>query len=576
MSSLPRPFLSILAILLLTATGVMGLAFYSSGQVETGLKSLAAHTQCKGLFTVRNLVHDRGVFSSWGTADLDIKPSCGKGTQPPEAALLSFKIEYEVNHLPSFEGMNRFHWTGKPGHDAVIDLSQLASSGAIMEGQGKITYGLQTDSTFTMGDLEIASDSDRLNVRGIQGAVTAGGEHLRVEIQSQRLVALSSETSLEAETLQLKADVLDWRTANGSTELQVETIAMPMGTLKGLKLASQSSDNGTTLSSATQIGVREVSAQGQHVEGLELDLALEGLNKKDIERLTQVMESLTQDGSPDQQTIRQTCEATTDLIQTGFAFKITKVAGKKGNGTLNGNLTLEVLPAKNGAPYRASRQMASNGRLLMNNLLDSEQVQQALSTGFVSQTPEGLQFSYALSEGLLKVGDQIIDTPEIRSFFKELDQNVLEGFNYCSNPTVAAAAAPVQPAEEPTQSMAQPEIAAEDIPVEEESSAGMGQTPQEDQAELNRFRAKEAMEKADAAINQLWKSAPKERRQAVLKDQRDWLKLRDKTCNESARTLSESSALIQDTTRFTCLSEMTQARIETLKSLFESPVSGTP
>lgn len=574
MSSRPRPLILFLAFFLMTASGVMGIAFYSGGQVESGLKSLAAHSQCKGLFTVRNLVHDRGLFSSWGTLDLDIKPTCGNGSKSQAPALLSFKIEYEVNHLPSFEGLSRFHWIGKPGSDAVIDLSQLASSGAIIEGRGKLTYSLQTDSTLTMGDLEIASDSDRLNIKGIQGAILAGGAQIKIELQSQKLLALSSETSLEAETLKIKADVLDWRTANGSTELQIDTIAMPIGSLKGLKVASQSSDNGITLSSATAIGIGELNAQGQRIEGLELDLALEGLNKKHIETLTQVMESLTQEGSPNQQSITQSCEAGTGLIQSGFAFKITKIAGKKGNGAISGSLSLEVLPAKIGGPYRASRQMASSGTLLMSNLLDPQQVKEALNTGFVTQSSEGLQFSYALSEGLLKVGDQIIDTPEIRSFFKELDQNVQEGFSYCANP-LAASVAP-QAVEEPTPRMTTPEIAAEDLPVEEASSAGNVPPAQGELAELNRFRAKEAMEKSDAEINHLWKSAPKERRQAILKEQRDWLKIRDKTCNEAAHASGDSDALIQDTTRFTCLAEMTKARIETLKGIFESPLSGNP
>jgi len=62
MFSLPRPATLFLCLTLIIASGMTGLAFYSSGQVETGLKSLAAHTQCKGLFTVRNLVHDRGLF----------------------------------------------------------------------------------------------------------------------------------------------------------------------------------------------------------------------------------------------------------------------------------------------------------------------------------------------------------------------------------------------------------------------------------------------------------------------------------------------------------------------------------
>ena len=574
MSSHPRPLILFLAFLLLSAAGVISLAFYSSGQVETGLKSLAAHSQCKGLFTVRNLVHDRGLFSSWGTADLDIKPACGNGSKAQDPALLSFKIEYEVNHLPSIEGLSRFHWIGKPGSDAVIDLSQLASSGAVMEGQGKLTYGLETDSTISMGDLEIASDTDRLNIHGIQGAIVAGGDQIKVELHSQKLLALSSETSLEAEAINIKADILDWRTANGSTELQIDAIAMPWGSLKGFKLASQSSDNGATLSSATQIGIREVNTQGQHIEGLELDFALDGLSKKHIESLTQVMESLTQDGSPNPQSIRQTCEAGTGLIQNGFIFKITKIAGKKGDGALSGNLSLEVVPAKNGGVYRASHQMTSSGTLLMSNLLDPQQLKEALSTGFVTQSQDGVQFSYTLSEGLLKVGSQIIDTPEIRSFFKELDQSVAEGFTFCGNP--AALPIPPRAIEEPKETIAQPEVAAEDIPVEEESSAGISPPAQGELDELSRFRAKEAMEKSDAELNQLWKSAPKERRQAILKDQRDWLKLRDKTCDEAAQTGVNSGALIKDTVRFTCLAEMTKARAETLKSIFESPTNADP
>lgn len=574
MPSLPRPWVFFLSLILMAAIGTIGLAFYSSGQVETGLKSLAAHTQCKGLFTVRNLVHDRGLFSSWGTADLDIKPACGNASKAQEPALLSFKIEYQVSHLPSLAGMSQFHWIGKPGNDALIDLSQLASSGAIMEGQGKLTYGLKTDSTITMGDLEIASDSDRLNIKGIRGAIVAGGDQVQVELQSQKWLALSSETSLEAENLHIKADILDWRTANGTTELQIDSVTMPLGALKGVRLASQSSDNGTTLSSATQIGIREINGQGQRIEGLELDLALEGLNKKHIETLTQVMEALAQDGTPNPQSITQVCEAGTGLIQKGFAFKITKIAGKKEAGAISGDLSLEVRPAKSGVPYRASNQIASSGSLLMSHLLGPQEVQQALATGYVSQSPEGLRVSYQLADGILKVGDRIVDTPEVRTFFKELDQNVLDVFNNCSS--ALSAVQPTQEAAGQAQVIPQPEVPAEDIPVEEESSGDMAQATQGDLSELNRFRAKETMEKADAAINQLWKSAPKERRQAVLKDQREWLKLRDKTCRDAAQALGQSDALLKDTTQFACLAEMTQARIETLKEIFATPVSGNP
>jgi uncharacterized protein YecT (DUF1311 family) len=349
---------------------------------------------------------------------------------------------------------------------------------------------------------------------------------------------------------------------------------MPLGALKGLRLASQASDNGTTLSSATQIGIREINAQGQRIEGLELDLALEGLHKKHIETLTQVMESLTQEGTPNPQSINQACEAGTGLIQKGFVFKITKIAGKKAEGALSGDLSLEVRPAKSGAPYRASNQIASSGSLLMSHLLDPQEVQQALATGYVSQSPEGLRVSYLLSDGILKVGDRMVDTPEIRTFFKELDQNVLEVFNNCSS-----ALSVVQPTHEvarQAQAIPEPEVPAEDIPVEEESSGEMTQATQGDLSELNRFRAKEAMEKADAAINQLWKSAPKERRQAVLKDQREWLKLRDKTCRDAAQTLGDSDDLLKDTTQFTCLAEMTRARIETLQEIFAAPMSGNP
>jgi len=470
--------------------------------------------------------------------------------------------------------MSRFHWTGKPGNDAVIDLSQLSSSGAIMEGQGKLTYGLKTDSTLTMGDLELADDGDRLNIKGIQGAILAGGDQIKVALQSQKLLALASETSLEAEGLKISADIVDWRTANGSTELQIDSVTMPMGALRGLRLASQSSDNGTSLSSATQIGIREMNAQGQHIEGLELDLALEGLNKQHIETLTQVMESLTQEGTPSEQSMRQTCEAGTGLIQKGFVFKITKIAGKKGEGAISGDLSLEVKPAKSGTAYRASTQIASNGTLLLSHLLDTQQAQQALATGYVSQNPEGLRIAYSLSDGILKVGDRMVDTPEIRSFFKELDQNIQEVFTHCTS-ALSLTPSPAEPAVQ-AQAIPQADIPAEDIPVEEESSGGMSEAAQGELSELNRFRAKESMENADAEINKVWKSAPKDRRQAALKDQREWLKLRDKTCRDAAQTLGEGNPLLKDTTQFTCVAEMTRARIETLKAIFAAPLEGNP
>ena len=97
---------AVVGVVSVLAFGALGVPWYSSRTMAAELNSLATQPS-KGDVVLRKLAHEAGLLSSKGSVEVALQPKCSRDdTQEP----VTFKIEYAVNHLPSWAGLNRFEW----------------------------------------------------------------------------------------------------------------------------------------------------------------------------------------------------------------------------------------------------------------------------------------------------------------------------------------------------------------------------------------------------------------------------------------------------------------------------------
>jgi uncharacterized protein YecT (DUF1311 family) len=90
------------------------------------------------------------------------------------------------------------------------------------------------------------------------------------------------------------------------------------------------------------------------------------------------------------------------------------------------------------------------------------------------------------------------------------------------------------------------------------------QVPTED-AELAQAKAKDELDEANKRINIVWNDTTKEIRDALLPEQRQWLKQREDDCALKAANKEANDMMLQQAIKFRCMAAMTDPRTEELK-----------
>ena len=571
-------FATLLALLL-------GLPYYSSQRIESGLKSLSVHSNCGGFFTVRNLTHDRGLYSSWGAADLEIKPNCSGALQRAPSALATFRVEYKVDHFPNFSGLDQFKWVARPlkVQETPIDSTLLPQDE--INGEGAIGYNGKIKSSIHLGDIDYKDEDGRIAMKGMQGLVSSSEDAIEFNLVASKILLMYPIQSFELLDTEISADIDDWKSANGDTKIRVSAINSKSFSVKELMSETSTQESGNSLNTLSKMTAKELNVESIKMHDLAIETAIDGFNKKSINELSKVLQDAANGEPFNQASGAKLCAAAKELLFSGFKFQIKKLAGAKESGKLNGSLTLEFTPAQTGPAYILSKHLVSGGELNLEGMLDKTQEAQALASTFFVKTPSGLKINYSYNDSLLKINDLIIDNPDIRSFITEADEGVASALSGCEQATSLLAASnasleterpPAIVPAEPTSSASPPGLAEPTPPPQNAEEAQTAPTPTQDNLssqdtlELARLRAKESLDQANDRINAAWKSASKDIRQLVLPEQRKWLKARESECSSASLTESPNDSVIRETLKHQCMAAMTDKRTQELKEKFEA------
>lgn len=87
-------------------------------------------------------------------------------------------------------------------------------------------------------------------------------------------------------------------------------------------------------------------------------------------------------------------------------------------------------------------------------------------------------------------------------------------------------------------------------------------------AELN--KAKSQLDEANKRINSVWNASTQDIRDALLPEQRQWLKQREEDCSLKAENEQPVDKVMQETFKLNCMATMTDPRTEELKQKIEA------
>lgn len=419
----------------LSATGLallgaawVGASYEAGRRAETGLNALVAQlgTGHSGV-RIRNLKHERSLLSSTGAMEVQFEDSCGADGSSPDT-LFAVQVDYRMSHLLTPASAVRFDWGLRPAGEAGELFAKALGASTRLEGSGGVDFSGNLHSSMSLPELTVnGGDGQRLQMSPSTGRVAWGPTAMGLEWNTDRITARGNGTAVEVNKLALVIDLRNRYRGTGTMSLGVDKVSTSLGNLEGLKLASDVTEHGDRLDMKFSQTLRATSIAGKDAKNLSFELGVKDVHAASLETIGRIVGDTCglQNMTADEDTRLRAAVRT--LLAQGFAIGVPKVAGTVGDGSLDGNLSVELKPAPGGAnaPVRLAQLLRSSGKLsLQGGTLSAEQKQMAVAMGFAVATATGLEASYEYADGIFKANGRVFDAGMVQTALGGADTEI--------------------------------------------------------------------------------------------------------------------------------------------------------
>ncbi|WP_290874886.1 DUF945 family protein, partial [Aquabacterium sp.] len=399
------------------------LPFYTSRQVESRLTALTAQPMHQGDVMLRNLKHEAGILHSKGAVDMVLRDHCS--LDPDEADGATVHITYEFSHLPGLGGINGFSWKATPTGPSVEAFSRLFSGNAELTGQGRIAWSGLVSSEMKLPAMAYVGGGETIEVAPSEGTLAFGDKPLRFDWALERVVLRGKGDAMELKQLGIQLNLSDRQRGIGKVALKVGGFSNSLFAMEGISLTSDTSEHGDKLDSVLTQRIDRLRVANQDMKDLVVEAALKGVHAASVETLTTLVGSscgidrLTRDESD------KARQALKTLINGGMSMGISRLSGQSAQGSVDGQLMLQLKANAKPETVALAQQLSSTGELsVKGGLLDAQQKLMAVSTGYVSETPEGIKAAYSYEGGLLKVNGKTLDAGWLQAMLTAIEVQI--------------------------------------------------------------------------------------------------------------------------------------------------------
>jgi hypothetical protein len=402
----------VLALVLMAAAAV---PWYSSRMVSEELHAMASQRVDAGL-RIRELVHDAGWLSSHGSMVMEWRNQCDEGPDEPA----SVRVNYTARHFPDFKGLTRFEWSAEPSAGGAGRWQTMLGS-VKMQGTGHVAYDGTLVSAMQLPELNLRFGGETMEVAPSRGHIERGAHSMRFDWVVDRLVARGRGRALEAQQLSVHMDLKDRELGLGSLSVDLGSLSTDAWSLRGLHVGSHTSQREDRLDSRLTESVQTLEFGGQNLSALAIEAELKGVHTESALSIGKIVSETCALRNATVQERQQFRTAIKKVLLAGFSFGIPKLTGSGKEGGLDGDFALTLAPAQ-GQEVMVANQLSSRGQIrIQGALMPPEQRAYALSTGFASDLPDGLQTSFEYGAGVLKVSGKTLDGAMVQLGLQRLD-----------------------------------------------------------------------------------------------------------------------------------------------------------
>ena len=415
--SIKKIGITVVAVVLLATAAWLGASIYVGRTSEKWISTLVEQTTKQKKLRLVNLKHQQSLFHSQGQFEIrfnDLAADAATGKQK-----FSVIVDYKISNLLLPESSMRFNWSLKPSGEYGVEVNRLFGSELAMQGNGQLGYGGRALTSLKVPELVMRNGADRLQISPSSGQFSWAGQALAFDWKTARVSMLTNGLPLDIDGVSAKADFTNRNRGIGSFEFNIDKFSTKEGTAEGVGLQTSVAEHQDRLELLIHHKIASLTAVGQKIREVAIDLTLTGLDASSIDTLSAIasdsddFENLTADEqSRSKAAIRK-------LLNQGFTIALPKITAQVNNGSISGDAKLEFLKSDSSAAteFSAAKSMRASGQLLVKGkAVDNAQKMMALMMGLATDSKDGLKANFEFTGNTFKANGKTRNVSSELSF----------------------------------------------------------------------------------------------------------------------------------------------------------------
>ena len=400
----------LIGLLLLAVCAWLGGSIYMGRVTTAAFKKAIAETPRQNALRFVNLQHQQGLFASSGQLEVrfnDLGASPATGTQP-----VALQLEYRMMNLLLPASSMRFEWHLRPTGDAGVELNRLFGSELQLSGAGSVGYGGLTRSSIAMPELVLREGTDKLQISPSSGSVAWDRSSLAFAWNTARISIRGDGNALDVQNLSLDAQITNLLRGTGTVRLGVDKYSTSRGVAQGFAVQATVAEEGDRAAIVVIPSLASLDVAGHKLRNIGLELSVRGLDQASIDTLSAVGQDSEDFRNLTADERARASAAARKLLDRGFSITVSKLAAEIGEGSLAGDMQIEVKKSDSQTPepFSIAKRVVANGKLTSNGkVIDGLQRRLLVMLGLATESPEGLRAGFEFDAGKLKANGRDYD-----------------------------------------------------------------------------------------------------------------------------------------------------------------------
>jgi Flp pilus assembly protein TadD/uncharacterized protein YdgA (DUF945 family) len=396
---------------------------YGAHRAESEIRALVQRPAAAGGPRLSHLQHERGFLSSRGSVQVQLQGQCDGSAQVPDSAAL--QVNYQLSHAILPTSLMRLDWTLKPLGEAGEAFAKAFGAQTSLQGSGALSLGGELSSSLTLPELQLRDGPRAVQMSPTTGSLRWGAQSMAAQWKTERLVIRGGGHALEAQQIAVDIDLKNRHRGIGTVAFGIDRLATGEGSAEGFKLMGEATEQGERVNMRFTPSLKRLSAAGQTAQDLALELAAKDLHAPSLEVIGKILGeacSLDNTTADEQKRLR---DAVRTLVSQGFSLGIEKLAGKVGDGAVDGQLMVQLQAGAANAPVALARLLKASGQLTLTGAaVKPEQKDFLLGMGVAEAVPNGLRASFSYADGLLKANGRAFDGGQAQVALAQADRQI--------------------------------------------------------------------------------------------------------------------------------------------------------